>query len=93
MILLQDSGQFMMAWLQDGKEQASFYASDAPRVFFGRVYPACLVHQDLNRIRNCLDLMLDDIDFAELVTEQPGEFVPMDCPYTKVREEFVGETM
>ena len=90
-ILLQDGGQFMMAWLQDDRERAVFYASDAPRVFSGRMYPACLVHQDLNRIRNCLDLILDDMTCAELVTGQPGEFVPADRPYIRVREELMSE--
>ncbi|MDE7272730.1 MAG: hypothetical protein K2N95_06650, partial [Lachnospiraceae bacterium] len=90
-ILLQDNGQFMMAWLQDDKEQASFYASDVPRIFLGRVYPACLVHRDLKRIRNCLDLLLDDMSSAELVTDRPGEFVPMDYPYAQVREGLMDE--
>lgn len=93
MILLQDGGQFMMAWLQDDKEQAKFYASDAPRMFLGHVYPACLVHQDLRRIRNCLDLIMDDMTCAEFVTSRPGEFVPIDTPYIQIRNAFVDETV
>ncbi len=92
MILLQDSGQFMMAWLRDDNEQAVFYASDAPRIFLGRVYPACLVHQGLGRIRNCLDWILDDMACAELVINRPGEFVAADCPYYQIRSELVDET-
>ena len=91
-ILLQDSGQFMMAWLRDDNEQAVFYASDTPRIFLGRVYPACLVHQDLVRIRNCLDWILEDIACAELVTDRPGEFVAADCPYHQIRKELLDDT-
>lgn len=92
MILLQDNGQFMMAWLQDDKEQAVFYASDAPKIFLGRVYPACLVHQNLGRIRSCLDWILEDMACAELVINRPGEFVAADCPYYQIRKELVDET-
>ena len=91
-ILLQDSGQFMMAWLRDDNEQAVFYASDTPRIFLGRVYPACLVHQDLGRIRSCLDWILEDIACAELVTDRPGEFVAADCPYHQIRKELLDDT-
>ena len=91
-VLLQDGGRFMMAWLEDGRERAGFYASDVPSMFLGRVYPACLVHRDLNRIRNCLDLILDDMDCADLVTDRPGEFVPVDGPYAQVRAELVDDT-
>ena len=72
-VLLMDGGRFMMAWLRDGKRRAEFYVAD-PAVYMGvegrkypkdtfldRTVPAYLVHQDLDRIRNCLDLMLDDI--------------------------------
>lgn len=90
-ILLQDNGQFMMAWLRDDKEQAVFYTSDAPRIFFGRVYPACLVHQNLGRIRNCLDWILEDMACAELVIDRPGEFVAADCPYHQIRSELVDD--
>lgn len=92
MILLQDNGQFMMVWLRDDKEQAVFYASDAPKIFLGRVYPACLVHQGLGRIRNCLDWILEDMACTELVIDRPGEFVAADCPYYQIRKELVDET-
>lgn len=91
MVLLFDGNQFMMAWLLDGREQASFYASDTPRVFYGHVYPACLVHQTPDRIRNCLNLILDDMDCAGLVTDRQGEFVLVDCPYAEIRKELVEE--
>ena len=84
-VLLQDNGQFMMVWLQDAQKRASLYTADSPRTFQGRVYPACPVHLDLKRIRNCLDLMLDDMSCVELVTDRPGEFIPVDSPYEQIR--------
>lgn len=91
-VLLQDGGRFMMAWLEDGRERADFYASDAPNIFLGRMYPAGLVHRNPSRIRNCLDLILDDMTCADLITDRPGEFVPADRPYAQVRAELVNDT-
>lgn len=82
LILQADNGRFMMFWLQDDKQRADAYAADSPVRFRGRVFPACLVHQDLNRIRNGVDLLLDDIDNTEPVVDRPGEFVPL--PYEEV---------
>lgn len=104
-VLLQDNGRFMMAWLRDGKRRADFYVADVgaymdvsgkkyPRdTFLGRTVPAYLVHQDLERIRNCLDLMLDDIadcapvvnQFAEFAAEAPAN----PRPYEEIRRELV----
>lgn len=106
-VLLMDGGRFMMAWLRDGKRRAEFYVAD-PAVymgvegrkypkdtFLGRTVPAYLVHQDLDRIRNCLDLMLDDIadcapvvnQFAEFAAESPAN----PRPYEEIRRELVQE--
>ena len=91
-VLLQDGGRFMMAWLEDGRERADFYALDAPSIFLGRMYPAGLVHRNPKRIRNCLDLILDDMTSADLITDRPGEFVPADWPYAQVRAELINDT-
>ncbi len=91
MILLQDNGRFMLLWLQDDKARADAYASDSPVMFLGHVAPACLVHRDLLRIRNCVDLLLDDIDNTEPVVDRPGEFVPVSLPYREIRAELVKE--
>lgn len=79
----------MMLWLQEGKRLALAYASDAPVKFLGRYVPACLVHRDLQqRIRNGVDLLLDDLDNTEPVVSRPGEFVPL--PYEEVQAALVG---
>ncbi len=89
LILLRDEGKYMMLWLQEGKRLALAYASDAPVKFLGRYVPACLVHRDLQqRIRNGVDLLLDDLDNTEPVVSRPGEFVPL--PYEEVQAALVG---
>lgn len=89
-VLLQDGGRFMMAWLQDDRGRADYYASAPPVLFQGKAWPACLVHQDLRRIRNCLDLLLDDIACTGPVVDRPGEFVPAEGPYVRNRAELIG---
>lgn len=91
LVLLRDGGRFMLLWLRDDKRLAEAYASDAPLTFLGHIAPACLVHRDLLRIRNCVDLLLDDIDNTDPVTDRPGEFVPIALPYEEVRGELVKE--
>ena len=59
--------------------------------FLGHIFPACLVHRDLLRIRNCVDLLLDDIDNTEPVVDRPGEFVPISLSYEEIRTALVKE--
>ena len=87
--LLQDQGKYMMFWLEDGKRRALAYASDEPRWFMGRALPACLVHEDPKRLRNGIDLLLDDIDSTEPVLSQPGQFA--EVPYEELRTALVHE--
>ena len=88
MVLLQHSGRFMMLWLQDDRERAEYYTAEAGEqgsaVFLGRAVPAQAVHRELLRIRNCVDLILDDLNNTGPVTERPGEFVPVERPYRAV---------
>lgn len=106
-VLLQDGGRFMMAWLRDDAGRAEFYVADEraymdvegkkyPRdVFLGRTVPAYLVHGDLQRIRNCLDLMLDGISDCAPVVNQfaqfAGESPVKPRPYAEIRRELVRE--
>lgn len=90
LVLLQDRGKYMLFWLEDGNRRALAYASDEPRWFLGHAVPACLVHEDLKRLRNGIDLLLDDIDCAEPVLSQPGQFA--EVPYEEVRTALVHET-
>lgn len=101
MILLQDSGRFMMLWLQDDKEWAEYYTVEEGAyaevekrglvTFLGRTVPAQAVHHELLRIRNCVDLLLDDITYTDPVTERPGEFASIGRSYEAVRAELIGQ--
>ncbi|MCI9462055.1 MAG: hypothetical protein HFF93_09785 [Oscillibacter sp.] len=92
LVLLQDKGNYMMLWLEDGARRALAYASDEPRRFMGRALPACLVHEDLKRLRNGVDLLLDDIDNTGPVLDQPGQFAEVRVPYEELRAALVHET-
>ncbi len=92
LVLLQDQGKYMMFWLEDGDRRALAYASDEPRCFMGRALPACLVHEDLKRLRNGIDLLLDDIDNTEPVLCQPGQFAELHTDYEELRAALVHET-
>lgn len=95
LILLRDDGRFMLVWLQDDKEQAEYYTADTDgyegeECFLGQAVPMELVHHELNRIRNCVDLLLDDITCTDPVTERPGEFARAKRPYQAIRAELIG---
>lgn len=92
LVLLQDRGKYMLLWLEDGNRQALAYASDEPRWFLGHAVPACLVHEDLKRLRNGIDLLLDDIDNTEPVLSQPGQFAEVRTDYEELRTALVHET-
>ena len=92
LVLLQDRGKYMMFWLEDGNRRALAYASDEPRWFLGHAVPACLVHEDLKRLRNGIDLLLDDIDNTEPVLSQPGQFAEVRTDYEELRTALVHET-
>ena len=57
----------------------------------GRALPACLVHEDLKRLRNGIDLLLDDIDNTEPVLCQPGQFAELHTDYEELRAALVHE--
>jgi hypothetical protein len=91
LVLLQEQGKYMMFWLQDGDRQALAYGADEPRRFMGRALPGCLVHEEPRRLRNGIDLLLDDIDNTEPVLRQPGQFALVHVPYEELRSELVHE--
>jgi len=91
MVLLRDKDHFMLLWLQDDKRRADAYTSDPPVSFLGHLASASLVHRDLLRIRNCVDLLLDDIDNTDPVVDRPGEFVRLSLPYAEIRAKLVRE--
>ncbi len=91
LVVLQDWGKYMMFWLQDGDRRVLAYAADEPRRFMGRALPGCLVHEEPRRLRNGIDLLLDDIDNTEPVLRQPGQFAQVHVPYEELRSELVHE--
>ena len=89
LVLLRDQGKYMMFWLADGAGKALVYGADEPQRFLGHALPAGLVHGDLKRLRNGVDLLLDDIDNTEPVLSQPGQFAPVNMPYAEIRAALV----
>ena len=87
-VLLQDNGRYMMAYLRDDIQRAEYYVADVrsymsvegkkyPKdTFLGSTVPAYLVHQDAKRIRNCLDLIFDDLGDLPAITGQFARFAP-----------------
>lgn len=84
-VLLQDNGRFLMAWLTEKKQTAKFHVADQrtymdvegkkyPKdTFQGRVTPAYLIH-DLVSLRNALDLLLANMDNPQIVTGKFAEY-------------------
>ncbi len=91
MVLLHDQGRFLMAWLQDDRERADVCRAESSKAeeerFLGGLVPGTLIHQDLWTIRNCVDLLLDDIDCAEPVIKR--YFLPAARPYEELRPRLV----
>lgn len=90
-VLLYEEQRYMMVYLRDDVRQAQYYVADVGTYmdvegkkypkdnFMGRVTPAYLIHSDAKKIRNCLDLIFDDMEdlpaimgrFAEFAAENP----------------------
>ena len=89
LVLLHHRGRCMMFWLQDRGRQALAYAADEPRWFLDFAAPAWLVHTDWKRLRNGIDLLLDDLDNIQPVLSQPGQFASVNLPYDEIRAALV----
>ena len=105
-VLLQDGGRFLMAWMQEAKRTVEFHVADCwtymdvsgkkyPKdTFQGRVTPAYLIH-DLPKLRNALDLLLANLGNPEVVTSPIGEYASENPvkprPYEVLLEELVEE--
>ncbi len=107
-VLRQDSGRFLLAWVREDKKTAEFHAADKwtymdvegkkyPKdTFLGKVTPAYLIH-DLPVLRNALDLLLANLDRPERVTSPMGEYAGENPvkprPYEALWAELVSDTM
>ena len=107
-VLLQENGRFLMAWVQEEKKMVRFHAADQrtymdvegkkyPKdTFQGRVTPAYLLH---NRVllRNALDLLLANLEDPGVVTDRIAEYAeekPVKArPYEIIWAELVGDTL
>ena len=106
-VLTQDGGRFLMAWIREDKRTVEFHAADKwtymdvegkkyPKdTFLGKVTPAYLIH-DLPTLRNALDLLLANMDHPERVTSPIGEYAwekpGKPRPYEVLWAELVGDT-
>ena len=106
-VLLQENGRFLMAWVQEREQTVRFHVADRrtymdvegkkyPKdTFQGRVTPAYLLH-DLIPLRNALDLLLANMENPSIVTDPMGEYAeekPVKAqPYEVLWTELVGDT-
>ena len=107
-VLLQENGRFLMAWVRDEKDTVRFHVVDwriyadvegkkYPKdTFQGRVTPAYLLH-DRVLLRNALDLLLANLENPGVVTDRIAEYVeekPVKArPYEALWTELVGDTL
>ncbi len=85
-MLRQDQGNHMLIWLEDGSKGMEYLVSDVNeylnddgkkyrKVFFeGKSVPGYLIHTDMRRIRNCLDLLIPQMQYELVNNGGFGEF-------------------
>ena len=86
LILLQDEGRHQMIYMDEGSGQIRYLVADVKEyldadahryrkeTFLGQTVPGYLVHADLRRIRDCLDLLLAEIMDPSAILDVFGEF-------------------
>ncbi len=105
-VLLQEAGRYMMAYLCDDRQTAQYYVADrttyvnmkgknySKDAFMGNTVPAYLIHKDACSIRNCLDLIFDDMAYMPAVLNQFDAFANENPAklraYEEIRAELVG---
>ncbi len=105
-VLLQEGGRFLMAWLQEEKHTAEYHVADTgtymdvegknyPKdTFQGRVIPAYLIHESVMPLRNALELLLVNLSQPDVITgkmaEYAGEKPVKPRPFETLWEELVG---
>ena len=108
-VLLQDDGRFLMAWLQEEKQTVRYHVADTgtymdvegkkyPKdTFQGQVTPAYLIHDGVTLLRNALELLLAKLDHPAGITDKMAEYAdekPVKArPYEVLWEELVGDTL
>lgn len=108
-VLLQEGGRFLMAWLEEEKRTVQYHVADTrtymdvegkkyPKdTFQGRTVPAYLVHDGVTPLRNALELLLANLDDPVRITgrfaEYAGEKPVKPRPYEELWEELAGDTL
>lgn len=108
-VLLQDGGCFLMAWLQEEKRTVEYHVSDVstymdvegkkyPKdTFQGQVTPAYLIHDGVTPLRNALELLLANLDNPDSVTGKFAEYAdekPVKArAYEDLWADLVGDTL
>lgn len=108
-VLLQDGGRFLMAWILEEKKSVRFHVADVwtymdvegkkyPKdTFQGRVTPAYLTHKGVAPLRNALELLLSDLETPGRITDKIAEYAeekPVKArPYEALWAELVGDTI
>ena len=105
-VLLHEEGRFLMAWLDEGKQEAEFHVADTrtymdvegkkyPKATFqGRIVGAYLVH-DGPALRNALELLVANLDEPKRIlhkfAEYAGEKPVKARPYEAIWADLVGD--
>ena len=108
-VLLQDGGRFLMAWLQEERQTVRFHVADTgtymdvegkkyPKdTFQGRIIPAYLIHNGVIPLRNALELLLANLDRPAGITDKIAEYAeekPVKArPYEELWAELVEDTL
>ncbi|MCI8399771.1 MAG: J domain-containing protein [Oscillibacter sp.] len=108
-VLLQDGGRFLMAWIVEDQQQVRFHVADTftymdvegkkyPKdTFQGRVTPAYLIHKTPSDLRNALEMLLANLEHPTLVTGKMAEYAdekPVKArPYGALWGELVADTL
>ena len=108
-VLLQDGGRFLMAWLLEEAQTAEFHVADVstyldvegkkyPKdTFWGRIAPAYLIHDGVIPLRSALEQLLANIGEPTRITGRFAEYASerpvKPRPYEAIWAELVGDTL
>ncbi len=105
LILIQDEGRHQLIYMDDGPGQIHRLVADVKEymdaegnryrkeIFLGQTVPGYLIHEDLRRIRDCLDLLFSEIMDPSAILDQFGEFsYDGKSNYEKMREQYLQVT-
>ncbi len=102
LILLKDQECYLMICLEDYKKTVNYLVADVHEYldadekrcrkesFYGQKIPGYLVHEDLRRIRDYLDLLLSEILYPSRILDQFSEFAfDGKVDYEKLKAEYL----